>query len=239
MAWKFADQIHALTGYNAESESDSVTGENFNLLANQWLVDATKEIINILPPRLKLKCAKVTNLYISNTNTTMDMDGVGDILHVTRENADSGYYIGCREIPSIYADSANDSSSLHYATATDPVYWVESNSSSASTLFVKPTPTAAQPAKINHISYPPNSTDWDGSNLPGASTSIANFPDEAEYLVVLRASITALEYKIAEEEDMELYIPMISNLKQEYIQGITALKSNQLKQPEAKAQGAK
>ena len=123
MAWNFGVQINSLTGFDANLDSASEEGDDYTTLANQWLTDAAKEVISILPPELKQKCSKVTNLYIGNTNTTMDLDGAGEILHVTRENANSGYYVGCRKVHPIYADSANDSSSLHYATATDPVYW--------------------------------------------------------------------------------------------------------------------
>ena len=179
---------------------------------NQFLTDGAKELINMMPSELKQKCSKVTNLYIGNTNTTMDLDGVGGILYVTRENANSGYYIGCREVSPLLADSANDSSSLHYATATDPVYWTESNSSGNPTLFVKPTPDANQPAKIVHISYP---------SITGSDDSvIANFPDELEYLVVLYAAIKIVERQLVEEEDIELYTPIIAVLKQDYIQGL-------------------
>ena len=179
---------------------------------NQFLTDGAKELINMMPSELKQKCSKVTNLYIGNTNTTMDLDGVGGILYVTRENDNSGYYIGCREVSPLLADSANDSSSLHYATATDPVYWTESNSSGNPTLFVKPTPDANQPAKIVHISYP---------SITGSDDSvIANFPDELEYLVVLYAAIKIVERQLVEEEDIELYTPIIAVLKQDYIQGL-------------------
>ena len=181
---------------------------------NQFLTDGAKELINMMPSELKQKCSKVTNLYIGNTNTTMDLDGVGGILYVTRENANSGYYIGCREVSPLLADSANDSSSLHYATATDPVYWTESNSSGNPTLFVKPTPDANQPAKIVHISYP---------SITGSDDSvIANFPDELEYLVVLYAAIKIVERQLVEEEDIELYIPIIATLKQDYMQALQA-----------------
>ena len=224
MAWNFGVQINSLTGVDANLDSASEEGDDYTTLANQWLTDAAREVINILPPKLKQKCSKVTNLYIGNTDTTMDLDGVGEILHVTRENANSGYYIGCREVSPLLADSANDSTSLHYATATDPIYWTESNSSGNATLFVKPTPDSNQPAKVMHISYPPNSTSWDGSNLPGNSTSISNFPDEAEYLVVLRAAITATEYMMLFEEDAEVYAPQLQTLKQDYQQGIAALR---------------
>ena len=225
MAWNFADQIHALTGFDADSTSDSETDEDFNLLANQWLVDAAKEIINILPPLLKEKCTTETTL--NNSATTMDMDGVGEILYVNRLSADSGgSRIPCREVPSMYGELSNESNSLYKASVTDPVYWILS-SSDAAILNVIPTPTANQTAIVYHVAYPPNSTAWDGSNLPGAATSISNFPDEAEYLVVLRAAITAAEYLLAQEEDTELYIPIIASLKAQYQEGVYALKVGQ------------
>tara|TARA_R100000458_G_scaffold3352_1_gene2757 strand:+ start:504 stop:1211 length:708 start_codon:yes stop_codon:yes gene_type:complete len=220
MAWDFAAQIHALTGFDADSTSDSETGEDFNLLANQWLVDAAKEVINAFPRELKMKCVKMGAL---SSSTPMDLDSAGDIFHVTRENADDGYHIGCREIHPAYAGSSSDSSSIHYATVNDPVYWIESDTGGDPKLFVKPDPTANQPARVHYLSYPPNSTVWDGSNLPGNATSISNFPDEAEFLVPIRAAITAAEYLLAFEEDPELYGPIIKVLKMQYEEGLSSL----------------
>ena len=224
MAVSFGEQIHALTGFDGDSASASEIGENFDDVTAEWMNVAVREVVNILPSELKQKCSKVTNLYIGNTDTTMDLDGKGEILYVTRENANSGYYAQCRKISPAYGDMSNDSSSLHYATPTDPVYWTESNSSGNPTLFVKPTPDANQPAKVMHISYPVFDADGSGTNINiKTATSIDNFPDEAEYLVVLRAAITALEYQGVIEEDPELYLPLIQNLKQDYTQGLQML----------------
>ena len=173
----FDAQIQALAGTATQSEMDD------------WAADGVKEIINILPPKLKQKCSTYSFLNADN-GTTLDLDGIGNILYVTRENADSGYYIGCREISPLLAGSANDSSSLNYATATDPVYWTESNSSDVATLFVRPTPTNNQPSKVYHISYPTVDV--------SAVSTIANFPDEAEYLVVLYVSVKVLQNKMNE-----------------------------------------
>ena len=224
MAVSFGEQIHALTGFDGDSASASEIGETFDDVTAEWMNVAVREVVNILPSELKQKCSKVTNLYIGNTDTTMDLDSKGEILYVTRENANSGYYAQCRKISPAYGDMSNDSSSLHYATATDPVYWTESNSSGNPTLFVKPTPDANQPAKVMHISYPVFDADGSGTNINiKTATSIDNFPDEAEYLVVLRAAITALEYQGVIEEDPELYLPLIQNLKQDYTQGLQML----------------
>ena len=53
----------------------------------QWISDGVVEISNVLPGTLKLKCTTETTL--SNSPETMDMDGIGEILFVTRLSADS------------------------------------------------------------------------------------------------------------------------------------------------------
>ena len=210
MAWKFADQIHALTGFDAESTNDSETGEDFNLLANQWLVDAAKEIINMMPQELKEKCTTETTL--NNSSTTMDMDGVGEILYVNRLSADSGgSRIPCRRVASMYGELSNDSNSLYKASETDPVYWILS-SGDTSILNVIPTPTANQTAIVYHVGYPTIDV--------SAVSTIANFPDELEYLVVLYVAIKVAESLMISEEDPEVFSPIISTLKQDYTQGL-------------------
>jgi len=157
--------------------TDLVGGTIDQVACDQWAADACKEIINQLPAKLKVKCATTTTL--SNSPTVMDMDAVGDILHVTRLSADSGgYQIAVREIPAMHSGLATDPTDLnYYGTVTDPVYWIDGNTSDAATLYVKPTPTSAQTAIVHHISYPTVDV--------SAVSIIANFPDEAEALVVL------------------------------------------------------
>ena len=157
--------------------TDLIGGTIDQVACDQWAADACREIINQLPSSLKAKCAAATTL--SNSPTVMDMDAVGDILHVTRLSADSGgYQVSVRSIPAMYGGLATDSTDLNYfGTVTDPVYWIDGNTSDAATLYVKPTPTSAQTAIVHHISYPTVDV--------SAVSVIANFPDEAEYLGVL------------------------------------------------------
>ena len=208
MAETFKNQVDALTGF-ASTEDDALS---------DWLTAGAIEIINQLPSNLKEKCMTFTNLTAS-AGTTRDMDGIGEIMHVSRKNADSGYYTSCRKISAMHSDLANDSGNIiHYATITDPVYYIESNGLDAATLFVKPTPTDAQPAKVYHISYPA---------VTHGLALIANFPDEAEYLVTLYAAIKATERLMLDQEDQEVYAPQLGTLKQDYAQGLAALKGGQ------------
>ena len=208
MAETFKNQVDALTGF-AGTEDDALS---------DWLTSGAKEIINILPQKLKEKCMTATGV---GTDSVVDLDGLGEILYVTRKNADSGYYTECRKIPSSQGGSATDSTDLvNYATATDPVYWIDGDTSGAATLYVKPTPTANQTAILHHIGYP------SVAHGDGAS-GIANFPDEAEYLIVLYAAVKATERLMLDEEDQEVYAPQLGTLKQDYAQGLAALKGGQ------------
>ena len=200
-----------------------------------WAADGAKEIINMMPLELKQKCTTETTL--NHSATTMDMDGVGEVLYVNRLSADSGgSRIPCRQVPSMYGELSNDSNSLYKASVTDPVYWILS-SSDATILNVIPTPTANQTAIVYHVGYPTFTAGDTGTYDVSAATSIANFPDEAENLVVLRAAITAAEYLLAIEEDVELYIPIISSLKAQYQEGVLALTTGNVVPPQQ--QGAR
>ena len=171
----FSEQVNDLTGF--ASTDDTALAD--------WLNSGAKELINIFTPELLMECSTLTNLYIGNTDTTMDLDASGKILHVTRENADSGYYTPCREIPAAFAGRATDSNDMmYYATVLDPVYWRGSDSGGDPKLFVLPTPTANQPAKIYHVKFP---------TIAITDSAIINFPDEADYLVILYASCKALQ----------------------------------------------
>ena len=175
--------------------TDLVGGTIDQTACDQWAADACKEIIHSLSIKLKAKCA--TRSTLNASATTLDLDSKGDILHITRLSADSGgYEKACREIPGVYGDLTNDSTELaYYATVTDPVYFITNNSSGNPTLFVRPNPTNAQPSYVHHITYPTVDVDSD--------STIANFPDEAESLVVLYSATRQLhQYMNSKRSDL-------------------------------------
>ena len=179
MAESIKNQVDALTGFT-DTEDAALAG---------WCEDGVKCLISVFSQELKEKC--MTETTLSNSPETLDLDGQGEILHVTRMSADSGgYRIPCRQIPSMYGDIARDSTDLiYYATVTDPVYWITS-SDDAVILNVTPTPTANQTAIVYHVGYPQVNIN---------SSEIGNFPDEAQHLVVLYASIKALQRKMSDK----------------------------------------
>lgn len=115
------------------------------------------------------------------------MDTRGRILNVLRLDADSsGVQRPCRYIDSFKRGRIQDSSDMELATATDPAYLIYDN-----VLEVYPTPTANQTADVHLVLFP--------SSIDASSVGIiSNFPDEAEDLVVIYASIKIIDELMAE-----------------------------------------
>jgi len=160
MAESFKDQVDALTGFGT-TELDALT---------DWLQAGTREVINILPPNLKEYC------YSKQTFTSAAANSESETMITGQLGSVFAGSVEARKIRPMDKHKASDSASIEYASATDPVYYVEGNkinilpASLAGVYYVVANPTVAH-----------------------GSTSIDNFPNEAEYLVVLYASIKALQ----------------------------------------------
>ena len=174
---------------------------------DDFMTAGCKEIINALPPQLLLKCADISILNNSTTTLT-NLDTKGLVLDVLRYDGTIDH--PCRLVPVYKRGRIQDASDMEAASTTDPAYLIFDN-----TLEVYPTPTAGNTAKVHHVVYPT----VDASDV----STIANFPDEAEYLVVLYACIKAVQQLLATEEDIELYNPMLAQLKDDYSKGLAQL----------------
>lgn len=160
MAETFKNQVDALTGFNG-TEDNALT---------DWLQAGTREIINILPPYLKQYC------FSKQTFNSNAADSEAETMITGQLGSVYAGSVECRQIRPMDKHKASSSSSIEYASATDPVYYIEGNkinilpASSSGVYYVVANPTVAH-----------------------GSISIDNFPNEAEYLVTLYASIKALQ----------------------------------------------
>ena len=197
-------QIQALAGTDVtETELD------------QWCEDGVRELVNIFPQELKNMC------YTKNTFTSASVGSEAETIASKHIGSVYAGTVKCREIDPRDKYMAADSNSLNFATATDPVYYVEGGK-----LNILP----ASSSGIYYLIADPS------INADGVSV-ISNFPNEAEYLVVIYAAIKALESLSVDEEDPELYLPILQNLKQDYDKGIQILVSGGM--PKSPQQGAK
>ena len=60
MAVSFGEQIHALTGFDGDSSDSSEIGENYDDVTAEWMNVAVREVVNVLPLKLKHKCSTLS-----------------------------------------------------------------------------------------------------------------------------------------------------------------------------------
>ena len=186
-----------------------------------FMSDGLAQLYNVLPKKKLLECTTFTQL--SNSPSTLDLDTVtiGPVLSVTRKGPD-GYSQVCRQVPSSMSSRVTDPNDLMFATASDSVYFIKN-----AVLNVYPDPTATQTADVIYLPLT-------AINASDVST-IDNLSNDATYIVVLYAAIRAATHLMSEEEDIELYAPIIKSLKNDYN---TALSTIGIKNPQPQSQGA-
>ena len=137
----------------------------------QFLTDGAKEVINILPPHLLALCAKEVTFtpQAVGSEGSASLLNTGKVLNVFRGNFEA------RQISPKKKHKANLSTSIHYATASDPVFYIQNNK-----INVLPASIAC---KYNEITYPA---------VAFGDSAISTFPDEAEHLVVLYGAMKTL-----------------------------------------------
>ncbi len=196
----FQAQVEALTSLSIDGSSTPTQTE-----LSQFLTDGAKEILNALPRSRQSLFTTSNDLNSSSPNFTV----LGsEVFSVTRD--DGTINQPCRIVRPELNGRIRDADDMMAATATDPAYYIINN-----ILSVVPEPTNAQNAHVNTLNYPA---------VAFGDSAIAKFPDDAEYLVVIYACIKAIESVLTSEEDIELYIPVINQLKNDYDKGIQALR---------------
>ena len=208
----FDAQIQDLVG-TAMTDQDAM---------DTFLSDGLAQLYNILPASKLAECSTSTTL--SNSPTTLDLDTVtiGPIVTVVRKDS-RGISQICRQMPAAMSSRITDPNDLMHVKDTDPVYFINN-----AVLNVYPDPTAAQTADVYYLPLT-------AINADGGST-IDNLSNDMTYVVVLYAAIKSAEALLAEEEDAELYIPMITGLKQDYAQALQTIGAN-ARQPGGQGEG--
>ena len=165
----FEAQVEGLTSLSIDGSSAPTQTE-----LTQFLTDGAKEILSVIPKQKRAMYSTSNTLDSGDTTLTI---GGSEILGVVRN--DGTIDQPCRRIPLSLSGRAQDSEEMIYGTVTDPVWWITINA-----LNMFPTPTDAQNGLIQTLAYPA---------VAYGDSSITKFPDEAEYLVPIYASIKAIQ----------------------------------------------
>ena len=161
---------------NFDAQIQALTGTANNSEMNEWMNNGTREVMNILPPHLKQYC------YSKQTFTSAAANSEAETMITGQLGSVYAGSVECRQIRPMDKHKASSSSSIEYASATDPVYYIEGNK-----INILP----ASSSGVYYVIANPSITASDVS-------SIDNFPNEAEYLVVLYAAIKVLQNKMNE-----------------------------------------
>ena len=185
-----------------------------------FMTDGLAQVYSLLPSNKLLEC--VTHTELSNSPTTLDLDTatIGPIISVTRKTSQGINQI-CRQIAPSMASRVTDINDLMHVTETDPVYFIKN-----AVLNVYPDPTASQTAEVVYLPL---------TAVAHGDSSIDNLSNDVTYIVVLYAAIRAATHLMSEEEDIELYSPIITSLKNDYN---TALQTMGGKTSQSQTQGA-
>ena len=177
----------------------------------QFLRDGIRQLVNVLPSD-RLNDILTVQALDGSTSTFSLNDSAnnarGSIISVSRQNV-NGIKQLCRQIPISLVSRASDPEDLMFISATDPAYYI-----SGGVLNVLPTPTNSQTAEVVFVPL---------TAVSHSDEEINGFPNDLEYIVVLYASIKAAQSLLAIEEDDELYVPIITTLKQDYAQALNLL----------------
>ena len=161
----FEAQVEGLTSLSIDGSSAPTQTE-----LTQFLTDGAKEIISVLPEKLLALCTSEQS-FTSGTPQTLN---TGKILYVTR--SDGTIAQPCRFIAPNLVGRSLDSGDMNAATTTDPIYYIKNN-----TIDVAP---SSGSSVYSEVQYP---------TVAYGDSAVSVFPDEAEYLIPLYASIKSLQ----------------------------------------------
>ena len=175
--------------------TDLVGGTIDQTACDQWMEDGVRELVNLFPKNLKEMC------YSKNTFTSAAAGSEAETIASQHlGNVFAGSYV-CRRINGTDKYKASDSDEMLYATSTDPAYYIEGGilnilpASSSGVYYLIPDPSI------------------DAS----ADSAISSFPNEAEYLVVLYASIKQLhQYMNSKKSDLpsDIVTPVLETISE-------------------------
>tara|TARA_R100000458_G_C8266801_1_gene241782 strand:+ start:457 stop:1224 length:768 start_codon:yes stop_codon:yes gene_type:complete len=180
----FEAQVEGLTSLSIDGSSAPTQTE-----LTQFLTDGAKEVINSLPPGLLPLCAAQATFTSTAAGSESETLNTGNILNVLRNDGDIDQ--PCRQISADDKGRVSDPKDMSYAKISDPVYYVENNK-------INVLPDGGS-CKYSEVQYPA---------VAYGDSAIAVFPDEAEYLVPLYASVKALQNKMG---SMSAEIPVNSD----------------------------
>ena len=196
----FGAQITSLTGMDLSNS----TNQGY---VDSYLTNAARDILNMVPSESLITFSITSTL--DDSPTTFVNAGNSIIISVVRKydlkssSSQVGRYRECRPIPASAVGLAEaDSGYLESYSVEDPIYYIQNN-----TLYVSPTPDATHNALVHYIHYP---------TVLYSESTVDNFPKLLEQAVVYRAAADAARFLFQDEQDEDIFVPMIKDLTNQF-----------------------
>ena len=185
----FEQQIEALAGLTISSSGTTPTQDEVTQFLKNGVIDVINKMIEVSPSEV----VKFTTTSEDEENLGVTI--IGQPISIVREHDSASILRPCTLIQANDRYEATDIDSLKYRSKYNPAYYVLDGK-----IYSIPASATSNNAMIvTQISY---------SEPLYSDSSIDNFPNEYEYLVVQYAAMKSLEAKMAEytidEEDVEL-----------------------------------
>jgi len=211
----FEAQVEGLTGLTISSSASTPTQSELT----QFLTDGVKDVINKIIEISPAETSKFTTTLHESNNQGITVTGKS--ISIVREHDSETILRPCTLISAQERYKATDVTSLSYRSKFNPGYYILDGK-----IYSAPASASGNNDLIvTQVVYP---------SVSYLDSSVNDFPDEFEYLIVIYAAMKSLESKMAEytidEEDSELAQAIglnISALGKQYNEALLVKSSKQ------------
>jgi len=184
----FEAQVNAITNLGIDGSATDPGRTELSQFLNDGIVDVTNKIAK-LRPQDREQFTRVSGEVTSNGSEKVAR---ASILSVVRESGTNNDWRPCNKISPVHQSVVTDPESLFFASKYHPSYMVAEDGA----ISVFPAPGSDPDAfKVYYINNNPRGDD--DNSVTYATSGLAFFPKDKEYLIIIYASIKSLEASLS------------------------------------------
>ena len=185
----FRVQIENLAGKSSFNSAQEET--DYTAMLENFLLQSARNVLDVLDDSYVNQ-----NNIVVTVNNSSGYDVTNMKLSKVLRNG-----VGCVEVPlEMESKVQANSKSIYEPTKNSPVYYIKGQTATGAKIFIYPVPTESETGELFFLTIP--------SSISNTASAISNFPDQAEYAVVLGSAVRLLQHKLNnllhEDEDVEL-----------------------------------
>ena len=197
----FDDQVMGLTGLTISGSSTAPSQTELSTFLNDGVIDVTARWLAVKGQDVEDFARESTE---QTSNASLDLNGAQIISVIREDGVTNNNWRSCRKISPSQQYLVTDTESLSFASKFNPTYMIGDNGK----ISVFPAPGSDPNAfKVYYVNDSPEETD--GTALQHSSSGIKYFPNDKVYLVIMYASMKALQTKMADTTITDLSVTAV------------------------------